>query len=168
MKRTAVKYPDFYANLSQILAELAAKRTRDLRPLKLDLDHYFILEAVATGRADSEAEMVRRLGRNASFCSRAVDRLVKRGWLKKQPKPRGDDSRFRVIITRKGRSNYQDLQFGFTARVNQRLTGVSDKAMRPVAKQVVLFSQMLSGVREDAAAPNSGEDDAMVQQTLPL
>ena len=62
MKRTAVKHPDFYENLSQLLAELAVLRARDLRPLKLDLDHYFILEAVATGRAYSEAEMVAPAG----------------------------------------------------------------------------------------------------------
>jgi hypothetical protein len=96
MKQSAKSPPDFYANLSQVLAELAVLRGRDLRPLELDLDHYFILEAVATGRAHSEAEMVRLLGRNASFCSRAVDRLVERGWLKKLPKRRGADIKFQV------------------------------------------------------------------------
>jgi len=35
---------------------------------------------------------VRRLGSNTSFCSRAVDNLVKRGWLRKQPKPRDENS----------------------------------------------------------------------------
>ena len=48
-------------------------RIRSLRPRRLDLDHYFLLEAVATGRAHSEAGMVRLLGCNASFCSRAAD-----------------------------------------------------------------------------------------------
>ena len=166
MKRTAVKHPDFYENLGQILAELAAIRTWELGPLGLDLNHYFILEAVATGRAQSEAEMVRRLGRNASFCSRAVDRLVERGWLKKRPKLKGADIKFQVNITRKGTGVYQDLQFGFAKRVNQRLDGVSDKAMRPVVKQVALLRRMLDGVREGAAPPAKVEDNEMVQQPL--
>jgi DNA-binding MarR family transcriptional regulator len=107
MKQGALHRPDFYENLSQILAELAVLRGRDLRSLKLDLDHYFILEAVVTGRAHSEAEMMRRLGRNASFCSRAVDRLEERGWLKKRPKLKGVDSKFQVKITRQGTRIYQ-------------------------------------------------------------
>ena len=168
MKRTAGKHPDFYENLNQLLWELAAMRTRDLRPLRLDLDHYFLLQAVATGRAHSEAGMVRLLGRHASFCSRAVDRLVGRGWLKKRPKPRSDDSRFRVTITRKGTGIYQDIQAGFVERVNQRLvaSGTAEKAMRPVVRQVSVLNQMLRGVREDKTAPAAAGENEKIQMPL--
>jgi hypothetical protein len=86
--------------------------------LFLDLDHCFILETVAAGRARCEAEMVRLVGRNASFCSRAVDRLVNRGWLKKRLKLKGGDIKFQVKITARAGGVYQDLQFKFAERVN--------------------------------------------------
>lgn len=148
MKRTAAKPSDFFADLSQLLTQLAGMRMRDLRPLRLDLDHYLLLEAVAEGRVHSEAEMVGLLGRNASFCSRAVDRLVERGWLQKRTKPRADDSRFQVKITRKGTRIYQDLQYGFHERLKARLAAGPSrpKNLRPVLRQVAVLRQMLFGL----------------------
>ena len=145
MKRTSENGADFYENLSQLLTELALMRARNVRLHGLDMDHYFLLEAVATGRADYEAAMVRLLGRDASFGSRAVDRLVERGWLKKQPKPRGDDSRFQVKLTRRGSGIYQRIQAAFVEQVNQKLAAAPTrpKNLTPVLKQVAVFSQML-------------------------
>jgi DNA-binding MarR family transcriptional regulator len=168
MQKTAVKRFDFYKNLSRLLTELAVMRARDLRPRPLDLDHYFILEAVATGRVHSDARMVRLLARDASFCSRAVDRLVKRGWLKKQAKGRGDDSRFQVKITRKGTGIYQDIQSGFAKRVKQKLAAVPSrpKNMQPVLKQVAIFSHLLF----DPTAPGDPiepEENDWLQTPLP-
>ena len=167
MASMAVEAADFYANLGRLLSELTALRECDLRPLRLDLDHYFILEAVASGRARSEAEMVRRLGRNASFCSRAVGRMVERGWLKKQPKPQRD-IKFQVKLTRKGRGIYQELQAGFAERVRQKLAAapLSSRKLPTVLKQVVIFSQLLFGatIRDDTIKQAENE---MLQQPLP-
>jgi DNA-binding MarR family transcriptional regulator len=169
MKPTLTRPLDFYGNLGQLLLELAAMRTRDLRPLGLDLDRYFLLQAVATGRAQSEAGMVRLLGRNASFCSRAVDCLVECGWLKKRPRLKDGDSRFRLQLTRKGKDIYEDLQFEFTERVKRQLiaSGMTEKSLRPVCKQVAVLSERLGGMREQVAGP-ADEETAMEQQQLPL
>jgi DNA-binding MarR family transcriptional regulator len=143
-------------------------RARNVRLHRLDLDHYFLLEAVATGRAHSEAAMVLLLGRDASFGSRAVDRLVERGWLKKQPKPRGDDSRFHLKLTRKGTGIYHRIQAAFVEQVNRRLAvaPTRPKNLAPVLKQVAIFSQMLFGLPApgDTIGP---EENGMVQQPIP-
>ena len=127
----------------------------------------FLLEAVATGRAHSEAGMVRLLGRDASFCSRAVDRLVKRGWLRKQPKRRPDDTRFEVKITRKGTGIYREIQAGFVERVNRKLSAAPSrpKKLAPVLKHVALFSQMLFGTTAPGDMIKQAEND-MIQQPL--
>jgi hypothetical protein len=59
MKQTAVNPADFYEHLSRLLTELALMRARNVRVHGLDLDHYVLLEAVATGRAHSKAAMPR-------------------------------------------------------------------------------------------------------------
>jgi hypothetical protein len=84
------------------------------------------------------------------------------------PKPAGDDSRFQLQLTRKGRVMYQDLQSRFAERVKRALvaSGTTEKELRPVYKQVAVLSLRLSGVREEAAAPVDDEGNAMIQHPL--
>jgi hypothetical protein len=48
--------PNGDRGISGLLTELMIIRDLGLRPLRLDMDHFQIMEAVATGRAHCEAE----------------------------------------------------------------------------------------------------------------
>ena len=118
------KATNLYEHVSQLLTELTKLRAWNLRRNRLDLDHFLVLEACATGSCCSEADLVRMFGRNASFYSRAVDRLVKRGWLRKRRKPRRD-IQFEVKITAKGRRVYDGIEAGFYEQLKAEAGAVS-------------------------------------------
>jgi DNA-binding MarR family transcriptional regulator len=111
-------------------------RALGLQEHKLDLDHFLLLEAFATGSCCSEADLVRTLGRNASFYSRAVDRMVGQGWLKRRPKPRRD-MKFEVKITAKGRQVYNEIQARLAEQLLEKLgrSSVAVQDLRAMVKK---------------------------------
>jgi DNA-binding MarR family transcriptional regulator len=114
--------------------------------------------------------LVRILGRGASFYSRAVDRLVKRGWLTKRGKPRRD-VRFELKITLKGQLTYDDLQLAFANRLDEKLdVGPKQrKTVKACLHQIAKLNQFLSGDFQKASAlAIAAADEERKQLHLPV
>ena len=155
----------WYEHVSQMMTALTTMRERGLREYKLGLDHFLVLEALATASCCSEADLVRTLGRNASFYSRAVDWLVGRGWLRKQLKPRRD-IRFAVQITPKGRRVYEEIQVAFSDRLTEALAPAPKSRRKAIRDRLMDFQQLLHGQPLDSAAPSEQQDEEVNQLHL--
>ena len=104
----------------------------------------------------SLSELGSRVMLEKSWISRAVDTMVERGLLRKDPNP-NDARSWIVSLTADGKRTARDLDRTLEAHAERLLFSLSPRERTSVEKSLVL---LLNALREDAGAPAAGQSSA--------